>query len=149
MEILSFFSESMKYYNPSSAATEARYGGFISETVSNHGGDNVRSLQYGYDPLGRLLSAVDGASSVSENFIYDKNGNILSAMKASASNTTDAQTFTHEGNRLTSSTGTSDNSTYTYWSNGSLRSDSSQNLQICYNFQNLPSAFIAGSILPV
>ena len=142
----SFFSESMKYYNPSSASTEARYGGFISETVSNHSGSNVRSLQYGYDPLGRLVSAVDGASGVSENFTYDKNGNMLSATKALASNATDAQTFNHDGNRLISDAGTSHNSTYTHWPNGSLRTDSSQNLQICCNFRNLPCAFIVGSM---
>ena len=32
------------------------------------------------------------------------------------------------------------------WPNGSLRTDSSQNLQICCNFRNLPSAFIVGSM---
>ena len=46
----------------------------------------------------------------------------------------------------TSLAGDPANNTYTHWPNGSLRTDSSQNLQICCNFRNLPCAFIVGSM---
>lgn len=131
---------------------------------------SIRSYTYNYDAAQRLLNATYGGGQFSgENFGfsvsgYDKNGNILSLTRTGATalnngtptqfGTIDQMSYLYEGNRLT---GISDavngnvdvgdfrdngnSSDYTYWPDGSLKSDGNRGInQINWDsFLNKPS----------
>lgn len=72
------FQEQLKYWNPAHTATEARYGGKISEAYSMQSGYTARTEGYSYDQMGRLVgnTAFIGSSNTAqavhtESFTYD------------------------------------------------------------------------------
>ncbi|MBR4094552.1 MAG: RHS repeat protein, partial [Bacteroidales bacterium] len=147
------YSQQLKYYNPTKGSTPL-YTGNISEWSTTMGTQAMNTYGFEYDKLGRLrntlhysAAAITPTNSYTERGItYDRNGNIatLSRYSASAGTPQDSYTYTYEGNRLVSITGTNDNATiadatYTYDSNGNKTKDGLKNLQISYNFLNLPS----------
>ena len=147
------YSQSLKYYNPAKGTTPL-YTGNISEWSTTLAGYQTNTYGFEYDKLSRLKNTnsyigtgTTPVNSYTERGItYDMNGNIttLSRYSASAGTPQDSYTYTYEGNRLVSITGTNDNATiadatYTYDSNGNMTKDGLKNLQISYNFLNLPS----------
>ena len=147
------YSQQLKYYNPTKGSTPL-YTGNISEWSTTLGTQAMNTYGFEYDKLGRLKNtlhyiavATTSTNSYTERGItYDLNGNITTLKRYAASEATpeDDYQYIYTGNKLTQIAGTDNNATisdatYTYDSNGNLTHDGLKNLQISYNFLNLPS----------
>ncbi|MBE6226680.1 MAG: RHS repeat-associated core domain-containing protein [Bacteroidales bacterium] len=114
----------------------------------------MNTYGFEYDKLGRLKNTLHysaaattpTAACTERGITYDLNGNITTLKRYAASEATpeDDYQYIYTGNKLTQIAGTDNNATisnatYTYDSNGNMRSDGLKNLQISYNFLNLPS----------
>ena len=115
----------------------------------------MRALQqqtYGftYDLQGRLTqsncysgTSTSAQSSYTERDItYDRDGNIRS-LKRYAAALQDNYTYTYNGNKVASISGTNNGTTisaatYSYDNNDNVTTDGLKNLQITYNILNLP-----------
>ena len=111
------------------------YGGDI-KTMSWTANGSSHSYTFGYDGVGRLLTANHVAGTYTELVNgYDKNGNIKFLKRTCGSSTlADDLTYTYSGNRITKVKDTAGNSglfkdgstattEYTYDNNGNLKSD--------------------------
>ncbi len=126
-----------------------------------------RVYAYGYDGAGRLSGSEytgnAGEDYKVSNLTYDKNGNLLT-LKRGASGGIDALTYSYSsGNSLLSVTDGSPNTAgfsdgnktgndYTYWPDGSLKSDLNRGIsQIQYNHLKLPSrlSFSSGKVVSI
>jgi len=98
------------------------------------GGSLEKKFTYSYDRLNRLTDAV--SSGLGESISYDIMGNILT-LNRDGYGTNVYSGYT--GNQLTKITGFT-NSNYVYDGNGNLKSDSEKNINLTYNYLNLPEA---------
>ena len=138
------YSQSLKYYNPSKGTT-ALYTGNISEWSTTLANDQTNTYGFEYDNLSRLKNTnsyigtgTTPVNSYTERGItYDRNGNILTLSRYSASADTpqESYTYSYQGNQLASV----NSANCAYDANGNLTNDGLKNLQISYNFLNLPS----------
>ncbi|GAB2531733.1 DUF6443 domain-containing protein [Spirosoma aerophilum] len=126
-----------------------------------------RVYAYGYDGAGRLSGSEytgnTGEDYKVSNLTYDRNGNLLT-LRRGVSGGIDALTYSYSsGNSLLSVTDASPNTAgfsdgnktgndYTYWPDGSLRSDLNRGItQIQYNHLKLPSqlSFSSGKVVSI
>ena len=156
------------------------YNGNISETYwRSKNGNNIRKYGYRYDNLNRLKEAIYQKPDIlnpvtnyfNESLTYDKNGNIITLIRNSASPldaapllTIDNLTYTYQlnSNRLAKVTdspatatsgfrdGTNTNDDYSYDANGNMTIDQNKGITtaITYNHLNLPHkiTFATGNI---
>ena len=147
------YSQQLKYYNPTKGSTPL-YTGNISEWSTTMGTQAMNTYGFEYDKLGRLKNTLHYSATATtptaayteRGITYDLNGNITTLKRYVASEATpeDDYQYIYTGNKLTQIAGTDNNATisdatYTYDSNGNLTHDGLKNLQISYNFLNLPS----------
>ncbi len=143
------YSQQLRYYNPVKG-TEALYGGNISEWSTTQYNHLPATTCFTYDDLGRLTNTVryQGTSTTPQSrftetgLAYDKNGNIQTMQRYGAT-LEDNFTCIYTGNLLTSISG-SYQASYTYDKNGNMTSDGKKNLDIAYNFLNLPNVISQG-----
>lgn len=127
------------------------YDGNIAKQLWRSKKDNIlRSYLYGYDPAKRSTSATYSAENSNENFNltvngYDKNGNIIglnrNGLNGSSYGAIDQLSYFYNGNRLNGVTDgingnasigdfkdNGSNSDYSYWTDGSLKSDANKGI---------------------
>jgi hypothetical protein len=127
------------------------FDGNIAKQLWRSKKDNIlRSYLYGYDPAKRSTSATYSVENSNENFNlsvngYDKNGNITglnrNGLNGSSYGAIDQLTYFYNGNRLSGVTDgitgnasigdfkdNGSNSDYTYWTDGSLKSDANKGI---------------------
>ena len=164
------FSETLHYDDQRAGvlpATPVRYGGGVSSMEWRASGDSgMRSYDYSYDGLGRLVSADYGEGGVRRigygtSYSYDVMGNVLSLcregdLSLSRKGIVDNLTMTYDGSRLLS---VSDSALvpsvegsgdfrdgaqmaveYTYDGNGNMTSDLNRGISsVTYNRGNQPA----------
>ncbi len=141
-----------------SPGTTARYNGNITGISWVHDGGSIEGYAFVYDELNRLeagdYKTYSGSSWTDPTYFetsysYDLNGNISALSRKNGSGTTiDNLTYTYVGNQLdyindagttagvnnTNSSGTD----YTYDDNGNMQWDKNKDIEIDYNYLNLP-----------
>ena len=140
------FTQTMNYQLPQMTLTKPRFDGMVSEISYCHRGQISYTLGYSYDGLKRLkdtrrhLMGNQPALDVwtERNLSYDRNGN-LTSMRRLIPETGGTYTLTYSGNRIQSLTKGETTSSYTYYSDGNLKTDSRRDLQFQYNLLNLPA----------
>ena len=135
------FNLALRYNEPSRGAG-AQWNGNISE--QEYTGDNSgnRWFTYGYDRLNRMTTGLYNANGeMGESVQYDKGGNITGLTRGSFGNL--GYTYYNGGNQLQTLSGTI-NGTYQYDVNGNVSYDARNNVNIAYNYLNLPES-ISGS----
>ena len=145
------YTQTLHYYNPTKG-TAALYSGNISEWSSQQASQQQETYGFTYDLQGRLTQSnrYSGTSTPAQNaytergITYDKNGNILTLQRYAAA-LQDNYTYTYNGNRLTSISGTNNgtaiaSASYSYDNNGNTVQDGLKGLQISYNILNLPQS---------
>ncbi|MHC0446324.1 DUF6443 domain-containing protein [Flavobacterium sp. 3-218] len=148
-------------YNVPSAGNPL-YNGNISQTLWRTGNTDpsLKSYQYSYDALNRLIDAKDNLDRYNEKTSYDKNGNILTMFRNGNTilNTPsygiiDNLSYTYDnGNRLLKVEDSSNNSQgfnngssgtnndYSYDINDNIKTDANKAItNISYNYLNLPN----------
>ena len=121
------FQMSLRHYDPDDPQAEPVFGGFVSEAVSKHMGQDERTVIYRYDDLGRVIDATEVGGST-EAMEYDANGNILAASRRNGGSSATRTYFTHSGNCLQKVTENNRPWSFTYWPNGNLKTDAKENL---------------------
>ncbi len=158
------FSYDIRYQNPESSASSARYNGAISEVSWKASNINIKKrYNYTYDKLSRLTEAVYSHPVDfvpinhfnDEKVTYDFNGNI-STLKRNAKNPVsltpeviDELQYHYDGNRLLSVNDNYNNTGYEgggdtigYDVNGNMTSMPDKSIQnIGYNFLNLANSY--------
>jgi Domain of unknown function (DUF6443) len=127
------FSMELKYND----GALPQFDGNISGQNYTNGASNT--FNYTYDKLNRLTYAVAG-NNLGEAISYDIMGNISSLTRDNFG--TNNYTV-YEGNKLKTISGFT-NSSYDYDVNGNLKSDTQKNINLEYNFLNLPQT-VTGS----
>jgi len=141
--------------------TNALYNGNIAKTSWRTANDDssLKSYDYTYDPLSRIIAATGGASNTNydvSNISYDKNGNIQTLTRngfQGNSNFTNMDVLDYDydsGNKLLKvadtgnkahgfKDGTNTNDDFEYDDNGNLEIDRNKGItNISYNFLNQP-----------
>lgn len=145
------FSQTLRYYSPSKSNTVPLYSGNISEWESLQGTSAANTYGFTYDTQGRLVNSqrYEGgenspASSYCEKDIeYDRNGNISALERYGASLLVPIHsfTYTYDGDKLTTLSGTQDGtdfiSAYSYDGNGNMTMDGNQGSRLSYDINNL------------
>jgi len=132
-------------YNELAKGAGAQFNGNISE--QEYTGDNSgnRWFTYGYNKLDRMTAGQYNANNgeMSENLQYDKGGNITTLTRGSYGGLN--YTYANNGisNQLQSLSGFV-NGNYGYDPNGNVSHDGRVNVDIAYNYLNLPQS-ITGS----
>ena len=140
------FSQTMNYQIPQMTLTKPRFDGMVSEISYCHMGQVSHTLGYSYDGLKRLRDTrrhpMGNQATLDiwteRNLTYDRNGNITSIARLMPE-TGGTYTLTYSGNRVQSLTKGETTSSYTYYSDGNLKTDSRRDLQFQYNLLNLPA----------
>ena len=156
------FAFGINYNNPTHGGT-ALFNGNISETEwkTANTDSSQKHYVYGYDPLNRIISAVDNTGNYNLNSVtYDKNGNILSLQRNGHTDVNvtsfglmDDLTYTYTGNQLKAvDDGIASSATqgfvdgaelateYTYDANGNMTRDDNKGITaVEYNHINLPT----------
>ncbi|MBB5621512.1 RHS repeat-associated protein [Pedobacter cryoconitis] len=116
----------------------SQWNGNISGQVWGRGAGKLdHTFTYSYDKLNRLTDAV--SPGLGESISYDVVGNIKTLTRDGKVNTYSGYT----GNQLTKITGFT-TSSYAYDDNGNLKKDSEKNINLTYNYLNLPET-VTGS----
>ncbi|WP_149241132.1 DUF6443 domain-containing protein [Dyadobacter sp. 32] len=116
----------------------------------------TKGLSFAYDDVNRLTGSagLSGYGDTESGILYDKNGNIITLIRAGAA--IDNLVYTYASNRLTSindATGSntgvkSGASSYGYDGNGNMTSDGNRGAVLTYNYLNLPKTVaISGKTL--
>ncbi|WPO81612.1 DUF6443 domain-containing protein [Chryseobacterium sp. JJR-5R] len=158
------FSYDIRYQNPESSASSARYNGAISEVSWKASNINIKKrYNYTYDKLNRLTEAVYSHPIDfvpvnhfnDEKVTYDSNGNIIT-LKRNAKNPVsltpqmiDELQYSYNGNRLLSVNDNYNTTGYEgggnaigYDVNGNMTSMPDKSIQnIGYNFLNLANSY--------
>ena len=126
-----YYSARLKYYD----GEYPSYAGNITEWTWGGAGTMPHTYKYRYDNLARMTGAWysgdEGAQNYSERAIaYDDNGNILRMVR----NQNDQLAYTYKGNQLQSV----NNEKFEYDNCGNIIKDERNDLNITYNFLNLP-----------
>ena len=126
-----YYSAKLKYYD----GEYPSYAGNITEWTWGGAGTMPHTYKYRYDNLARMTGAWysgdEGAQNYSERAIaYDDNGNILRMVR----NQNDQLAYTYKGNQLQSV----NNEKFEYDNCGNIIKDERNDLNITYNFLNLP-----------
>ena len=140
------FTQTMNYQLPQMTLTKPRFDGMVSEISYCHLGLISHTLGYSYDGLKRLRDTrrhpMGNQATLDiwteRNLTYDRNGN-LTSMRRLIPETGGTYTLTYSGNRVQSLTKGEATSSYTYHSNGNIKTDSRRDLQFQYNLLNLPA----------
>ena len=140
------FTQTMNYQLPQMTLTKPRFDGMVSEISYCHLGLISHTLGYSYDGLKRLRDTrrhpMGNQATLDiwteRNLTYDRNGNITSIARL-IPETGGTYTLTYSGNRIQSLTKGETTSSYTYYSDGNLKTDSRRDLQFQYNLLNLPA----------
>ena len=140
------FTQTMNYQLPQMTLTKPRFDGMVSEISYCHLGQVSHTLGYSYDGLKRLRDTrrhpMGNQATLDiwteRNLTYDRNGNITSIARL-IPETGGTYTLTYSGNRVQSLTKGEATSSYTYHSNGNIKTDSGRDLQFQYNLLNLPA----------
>lgn len=133
--VLSLYSQTLRYHNPIKTASQKSYDGLITEweTVQYSDGTDFtlpgstqdkNTYAFTYDNQGRLASSSryaggntnPNSSFTEKNFSFDKNGNILTLTRYGAGDATikDSFTYSYSGNRIEKLEGTHDGSAITH-----------------------------------
>jgi len=136
------FNFALRYNEPAKGAV-AQWNGNISE--QEYMGDNSgnRWFTYGYDKLNRKTAGQYNANNASKNgemsesLQYDKGGNITNLSRGSYGGLNYTYQNNGTGNQLQSLSGFV-NGNYSYDPNGNVGHDGRNNVDITYNFLNLP-----------
>lgn len=126
-----YYSAKLKYYD----GEYPSYAGNITEWTWGGAGTMPHTYKYRYDNLARMTGAWysgdEGAQNYSERALaYDDNGNILRMVR----NQNDQLAYTYKGNQLQSV----NNEKFEYDNCGNIIKDERNDLNITYNFLNLP-----------
>ena len=140
------FTQTMNYQLPQMTLTKPRFDGMVSEISYCHLGQVSHTLGYSYDGLKRLRDTrrhpMGNQATLDiwaeRNLTYDRNGNITSIARL-IPETGGTYTLTYSGNRIQSLTKGETTSSYTYYSDGNLKTDSRRDLRFQYNLLNLPA----------
>jgi RHS repeat-associated protein len=154
------FSFGLKY-NDIADPTKKLFNGNISSTLwrSKGADSSLKDYIYDYDPLNRIISAVDNTGNYNlDNVGYDLNGNIKSLQRSGHRNEAatifgvmDQLVYEYNGNQLEKVTdatgiefgfkdGTNTDDDYSYDANGNMISDKNKGItSIAYNHLNLPT----------
>ena len=110
-------------------------------------------LDFTYDGVNRLTggTGTGGYTHTESGITYDRNGNIKTFNRAGSAS--DNLTYAYSGNRLTSISDVSGNSSgvksgtsnYTHDGNGNMLTDGNRNATLTYNYLNLPKTVTIGS----
>ncbi len=143
------FGTKLQYYDP--IAADPLYSGNISETLWSRSADeDAYRCAYTYDDLGRLkytdLTRSDVYIPYGENgILYDRNGNPKYFERDDGSESSYRFGYYMDGNRIdrvsisdVSTTDQAVNRNFTYDDMGNIINISGDNLEIGYNFLNLP-----------
>lgn len=160
----SLFAFQMNYNAPT--AGTPLYNGNISQTFwkTANTDNSLKNYNYTYDNLNRLKQATDNAATApgryNEALSYDKNGNIMSIVRAGNTNSAATQfgimdnlAYIYDGGNKLVKVEDSSNSTegfsnganlpveYTYDANGNMKTDANKSITaISYNQLNLPTS---------
>ena len=147
------FVEQYSYYNPTSLLASARFGGDISQVHYKFQYDSPQTAVFKYDSAGRhneMASFSEENSSVPSSFQhlnFDKNGNVTSYYNYWQTGGHELY-FEHEGNRAVV-TRVFPNAVVPLYnefdSRGNMTKDASRNLEVDYNYLNMPSALVKDS----
>lgn len=139
----------IRYYDP--RLGNAKYAGTISEIEWTHkkiNGNNdgpTHMYTFNYDQLNRLYETTHYQNDVlnrnfnETDYRYDRNGNIRSFSRTDDSGSTTSFSFNYTGNQRVNPDGMWYDA-YEYDLNGNLTQDPINDLNIQYNFLNLPKA---------
>lgn len=128
------FAMQLKYND----GTTPRYNGNITNQLWGTPGSLGNTFSYTYDPLNRLTAGDTGTGTYEKDISYDVMGNISSLNR----NGTGTQTYSYNGNRLSSVSGGISRS-YSYDANGNALTDGTNTLT--YNLLNLPATVSGGA----
>lgn len=148
------FLQSLRYYDASDGYE--RYSGEIGQEVWRNGQNDNESRSFTYDPLGRITSAIRGASTLLSDtgITYDWNGNILTACRTGEQvSAFDSLSYSYSGDKLVSlstlvatvGAPTISNYSFSYDDNGNLISDSRKGISVSWNPLGLPETVTAAS----
>ena len=141
------FDMRLRYYDPQHGAA-AKYAGTIAEwewqhkNPINHTESPAEVYAFTYDRLNRLTQTDHLRDNLpfgafrETDFVYDRNGNIRSFARFEGNDVPRTYEFTYEGNLR--KTAKSEFYSYDYDANGNLTRDPVSNLDMAYNFLNLP-----------
>lgn len=145
------FSQTLRYYSPAKTNTSPLYSGNISEWESVQGTNTASTYAFTYDTQGRLTDSdrYDGTATspvvsyTEKDIAYDRNGNIsaLERYGAAALVPMHSFTYTYDGDKLTTLSGSQDGtaftSAYAYDGNGNMLLDGNQGARLAYDINNL------------
>lgn len=135
-QLAPYYSAELKYYDSSNPS----YTGNITEWKSG-----AHTYKFTYDNQGRITDAVYSGESLDKysekGITYDRNGNILTLKRYSDDAVSEDLKYGYAGGRL-AKIGTS---SYVYDRCGNMIRDGRNNLDISYNFINLPSQIASRS----
>ena len=144
------FSETLRYADPARGAA-ARYGGRLSEVMTQQGSSTANTYGYSYDVAGRLTATTrftgtsgSGVLTYTErDLTYNRNGALLTLKRYGSSGTSpqDNYTYSYSGPLLTSV----GNSSFTHDANGNTTADGVAGLNYTYNVLNLLDTVKSGS----
>ena len=135
------FSNTLRYYD-SYLGSIPSYAGNISSWSWQHSSQPQNTYSFEYDKLSRLVDADHYVGStltnsfVEKNITYDKNTNLLTLKRYNNGTLTDDLSFSYLGNHRVG---------YNCDLNGNITNDATENLQVSYNFLNLPTAISQNS----
>ena len=133
------FRYSLRYYDPRYNEQKSYTGG-ISEWEWQHQNDVQQTYTFTYDSFARMIDnrhyhgAMLRDGYAERNITYDRNGNIKTLKRYTTGNSGVDFTYTYEGGRLKSVQGKE----YTYDHCGNVAHEGLEDLDITYNFLNLP-----------
>ena len=149
------WEETLRYQNPSRAATDALPGkaGLITEWTtkqkgaSGSGTTNEETYGFSYDKAGRLTNSIrylgsdtNGINTLTERDItYDASGNLLTLNRYgsdSSTTPTESLSFTYNGPKRVG---------WVYDPNGNVTSDAINNVSIAWNIIDQPRMLTSGS----
>lgn len=137
------YSDMLRYYD-GYLGSQPSYTGNISSWSWSHSGQDTNTYTFEYDNLSRLTDAdhyVDGLLTnrfVEKGMTYDKNTNLLTIKRYGTSVQPHNMNFTYSGNQRNG---------FTYDGNGNITSDAE--LELSYNFLNLPAVIQDGTDIKV
>lgn len=140
------FLQILKYHDPSLQVSVPSYSGRISEIGYSDAMQDYQYMSYYYDHAGRLSDTQrtgDDGEPYGEyeerDMKYDANGNLLSMRRIMSWGDSTHLSFGYSGNRMDMVSAEDSLWRYSYDSDGDMVSDGHRDLELSYNFLNLPS----------
>ena len=141
----SLFTQHYHYWD--SPSSSPRYDGDIA-SIDWADGSASHTYAFGYDRMGRLLSAMQpNTLALAETGItYDRNGNLKTLTRYNPIGEIQNElAYTYQGNTLSSLLDNNVQSTYTHDGSGNLSLDGRKGVKVSYNVLNLPDRITLAS----